>query len=81
MKLAFRAAWSRVAGRSARRLLSLIEPVPGASVSWERCCGPFFGSQVAMLEIRGRRAEMVLHRAAARDDPAELREVTRLVLA
>jgi hypothetical protein len=81
VKRAFRAAWSGVAERWVRRLLGLVTPVPETALSWQRMCGPFFGSEIATLVLEGRRAEMVLQRAAGRDDPADLHEVARLVLA
>lgn len=81
IKVAFRAAWSRAAERSVRRLLRFVGPVPENSVTWERLCGPFFGSEIATLRLRDRRAEMLLHRAAPRGDPAELREIARVTLA
>jgi hypothetical protein len=80
MKLTFRAAWSRVAERSVRRVLGLVQPVPRSWVAWERLCGPFFGSEIATLRIDGREAEMLLQRAAPRGDRAELHEVARLTL-
>jgi phosphodiesterase/alkaline phosphatase D-like protein len=81
MKVAFRVAWSRVAERGVRRLLGLVEPVPGISVRWKRLKGPYFGSEIATLRIEGRHADMTVHRAAPRGDPAELYEVARLQLA
>jgi hypothetical protein len=80
MKAAFRAAWSRAAERSVRRVLGLVTPVPDTSITWQRLCGPYFGSVVATLVITGRQAEMVLNRAAPRDDQAELVELSRLRL-
>jgi hypothetical protein len=81
MKLAFRAAWSRAADRTARRLLRLSGPVPKPTLSWDRMCGPFFGNEIATVTIDGRRAGMVLERSAPLDDAAELTEVARLRLA
>jgi hypothetical protein len=81
MKLAFRAAWSRAAERSVRRVLSLRSRVPDTSLSWERLCGPFFGSEIATLVIEGRRAHMVLQRAAPRDTSTELTTIAQLQLA
>jgi hypothetical protein len=81
MKLTFRVAWSRAAERFASRLLRLTGPVPEPSLSWDRLCGPFFGNEIATLSVDGRRAEVVLERAAPPDDPAELIEVSRLTLA
>jgi hypothetical protein len=80
MKATFRVAWSRVAERSVRRLLGLVTEVPPTSVTWERLFGPFFGSDVATLTITERQAEMLLQRAAAHDDPAELLDVAQLQL-
>jgi hypothetical protein len=50
-------------------------------LSWERRCGPFFGNEIAMLVIDGRRCDLLLERSARLDDPAELIEVARIRLA
>ncbi|HET6876803.1 MAG TPA: alkaline phosphatase D family protein [Jatrophihabitans sp.] len=81
MRWAFKAGWSHVAERWARRVLGLVTEVPAASLSWDRLCGPFFGNEIATLVLDGRRAEMVLRRAAPAGDPAQLIEVSRLTLA
>ena len=81
MQWAFKAGWSRAAERWTRRVLGVVTEVPTASISWERLSGPFFGNEIATLILDGRRAEMVLHRAAPAGDPAQLIEVSRLALA
>ena len=81
MQFAFRVAWSRLAERLVRAFLRVFARVPAASVSWRKLSGPFFGNEVATLEIDGRSAETVLRRSADHDAPEELIEVARLKLA
>ena len=65
MRLAFRAAWSRVAERTTRRLLGLVTKVPTPSVEWTRLSGPYFGNDLMTLRLDGRHAQVLLEQAGA----------------
>ena len=80
MKVAFRVAWSRAAERTTRRLLSLLSKVPPMTLEWTREAGPFFGNEIATLELDGRRAESRFHKASPTGEPPSLTEVSHMVL-
>ena len=84
MRLAFRAAWSRAAERSTRRVLGVVAKVPPPSVEWTSTAGPYFGNDLMTLRLDGRRADLLLEQAGpvsrGADPPAGLTELTRLRL-
>ncbi|KLL94594.1 hypothetical protein NJ76_31090, partial [Rhodococcus sp. IITR03] len=63
VRLAFRAAWSRVAERVVRLLLGRVTAVPEVSFSWSKMTGPSFGNQIATLRTRGRAARLTIERS------------------
>ncbi len=80
MKMLFRGAWSRVAERSTRVVLGLLATVPVPALSWTRDAGPFFGDEIAVLRMSGRRAEVVLQKASSGGRPGSLHPVERMTL-
>ncbi|MBQ0984973.1 alkaline phosphatase family protein [Streptomyces sp. F63] len=62
IKLGFRFGWSR-AGRLLGRVLARHGRVVRPVVSWRKAGGPWFGNQLMTLTLRGREAELTLHRA------------------
>jgi hypothetical protein len=60
MRLAFRLAWSRVAERTVRVLLSGLGTVPPPRLHWRRTAGPFFGNAIGTLLLDGRRASLTI---------------------
>ena len=80
VRIAFRAAWSRIAERSTRVLLGAVAKVPPPSVEWTRLHGPYFGNDLMTLRLDGRRADLLLEQAGPAGDRPELTEVTRLAL-
>ena len=63
MRLVFRIAWSRSAGRLGGLLLRLCR-APTPSFGWRTVAGPFFGNHVATLELDGRAAAFSLDKSA-----------------
>jgi hypothetical protein len=84
MRQAFRAAWSRAAERSTRRVLGVVAKVPPPSVEWTSTAGPFFGNDLMTLRLDGRHADLLLEQAGpvsrGAEPPAGLTELTRLRL-
>jgi len=54
MKVAFRLAWSSLAGRTTRSLLDVVTRVPRPKVSWQREAGPYFGNELMTFTAAGR---------------------------
>ena len=81
MKWAFRLAWSRAAERVTQILLDSIAKVPAQPLTWTRQAGPYYGNEIATLELAGRSARLRLERAMhTEDDRIELRQVAALPL-
>ncbi|HEV7203662.1 MAG TPA: alkaline phosphatase D family protein [Jatrophihabitans sp.] len=80
MKLFFRVFWSRAAAVVVRGIMRVAAKTPRTKVDWDRLSGPHFGNELAEFIATGRRAETVLWKSAAPDDPANLHEVARLQL-
>ena len=83
MKLVFRIAWSGVAERLTRVLLTLLGLFAGPRrprFSWRRAAGPYFGNGLMTFVAAGRRADVVLQQTRAGDEPGRLHEVERLSL-
>ena len=80
VRLAFRGAWSRVAERFTRVLLSAVAKPPPPVVEWTRLSGPYFGNDLMTLQLDGRTASLLLEQAGPSAKEPELNEVTRLVL-
>ena len=70
MKVVFRISWNRATERTVRLLLRGISGVPAVPVEWTRLCGPYFGDQIATLELSGRSARLVFEQAGAEDGAA-----------
>jgi len=81
MRVGFRLGWSRPAelvGRMACRLAR----VPPPPLSWDRIVGPYFGNQVATLDIDGRSAGLLFECAEpVTEQAARMRPVTEVTLA
>jgi hypothetical protein len=81
MKWAFRLAWSRAAERVTQILLDSVAKVPAQPLTWTRHAGPYYGNEIATLELAGRSARLRLERAMhTEDDRIELRQVAALPL-
>nr|WP_240188404.1 alkaline phosphatase D family protein [Nakamurella flavida] len=80
MKMLFRGAWSRAAERCTRVVLGLLATVPVPPLSWTRDAGPFFGDEIAVLALSGRRAELRLAKASSPGERSTLHEVEHLTL-
>jgi hypothetical protein len=86
IRQAFRAAWSRAAERSTRRVLGVVAKVPLPSVEWTSTAGPFFGNDLMTLRLDGRHADLLLEQAGpvprgdASAQPPRLTELARLRL-
>ena len=63
MKVAFRVAWSRVAERITRFLLTTIAKVPPHPLTWSKLAGPYYGNEIATLTLDGRSARVSIERA------------------
>ncbi|MGS0686918.1 alkaline phosphatase D family protein [Nakamurella sp. GG22] len=81
MRLAFRGAWSRLAERFTKVVLSAVAKPPPPIVEWSRLAGPYFGNDLMTLRLDGRSASVLLEQAGPADEPLTLTEVTRLSLA
>jgi len=68
MQVAFRVAWSRVAERITRFLLTRVSEVPPQPLTWSRVAGPYYGNEIAALTLDGRGARVVVERARVDDD-------------
>lgn len=68
MELANRLAFGRVA-ELVGKLLARSVRLPEAPLAWRMVHGPYFGNEVAVLELRGREARLQLERTP----PQELR--------
>ncbi len=62
MRAVFSASWSRAAERVARRLGRAFR-VPAPSIEWTTSAGPFFGNNLAMVELTRRSAVFSLQRS------------------
>ena len=81
MQVAFRAAWSRVAERVTRFVLTRVTEVPPQPLTWSRLAGPYYGNEIATLTLDGRSAEVLIERAGVQDDsPPTLTCVVNLPL-
>ena len=77
MKVAFRVAWSRVAERITRFVLTRISKVPPQPLTWSKLAGPYYGNEIATLTLDGRSARVAIERAVV-DDAGNAR-LTRVV--
>ncbi len=68
MHWAFRLTWSSAAERTIRLMLTAFSKVPPLSLSWDRISGPYFGNEIATLELDGRAARLWLEKAGAGND-------------
>ncbi len=80
VRLAFRAAWSRLAERFTRVALGVVATPPAPVVEWTRLSGPYFGNDLMTLKLEGTRASLLLEQAGPSSSQPELKELTRLVL-
>jgi len=67
MKVAFRVAWSRIAERVTRFLLTRVSEVPPQPLTWSRMAGPYYGNEIATLTLDGRSARVAIERARTDD--------------
>ncbi|MEO6501609.1 MAG: alkaline phosphatase D family protein [Jatrophihabitantaceae bacterium] len=79
MKAAFRLAWSRLAERTTRSLLSVVTRVPRTQLSWTREAGPYFGNELMTFTAAGRIALVELAQTRAGDTDS-LHVVQRIAL-
>lgn len=79
MKVAFRLAWSQLAERTTRSLLSIVTRVPRTQLRWSREAGPHFGNEMMTFTAAGRIALVELARTRAGDTDS-LHVVQRIAL-
>jgi phosphodiesterase/alkaline phosphatase D-like protein len=79
MKVAFRLAWSRVAERTTRSLLSVLTRVPRTELNWTRQAGPYFGNELMTFTAAGRMAMVELAKTRS-GETAALHVVQRIAL-
>jgi hypothetical protein len=65
MKVAFRLAWSRMAERTTRSLLSVVARVPRSRLRWSREAGPYFGNELMTFTAADRIALVELSQTRA----------------
>ena len=81
MQAAFRIFWSDRAER-VTRWLSRFARVPDPPLSWRRTVGPYFGHELATLELSGRSARLLVEKTGSRGEGGRgLTEVATLELA
>ena len=80
MKVAFRLAWSRLAERTTRSLLSVLTKVPRTELNWERAAGPYFGNELMTFTAAGRIALVELAKTRPGETDSALHVAERIVL-
>ncbi|MEO7260452.1 MAG: alkaline phosphatase family protein, partial [Jatrophihabitantaceae bacterium] len=80
MKVAFRLAWSTLAERTTRSLLSVLTRVPRTQLSWTREAGPYFGNELMTFTAAGRIALVELAKTRPGQADSGLRVVQRVAL-
>jgi hypothetical protein len=80
MKVAFRLAWSRLAERTTRLLLSVLTRVPRTQLRWTREAGPYFGNELMTFTAAGRIALVELAQTHAGETDSTLHVVQRIAL-
>ena len=63
MKLAFRLSWSVPAERAVRFVLGRFATMPPMKISWGKVSGPYFGNQIATLQLTGRAGRLAIESA------------------
>jgi PhoD-like phosphatase len=71
MRMVFRIGWSRTAERLLRRLGRWAR-VPPLQLQWHHPTGPHFGNMLALMSYDGRSARVVLEKAVAKPNVAEM---------
>jgi hypothetical protein len=80
MKVAFRLAWSGLAERTTRSLLSVLTRVPRTELSWTRQAGPYFGNELMTFTAAGRIAVVELAKTRPGETDSALHVVQRVAL-
>jgi phosphodiesterase/alkaline phosphatase D-like protein len=80
MKVAFRLAWSTLAERTTRSLLSVLSRVPRTQLRWTREAGPYFGNELMTFTAAGRIALVELAQTRAGETDSTLHVVQRIAL-
>jgi phosphodiesterase/alkaline phosphatase D-like protein len=80
MKVAFRLAWSTLAERTTRSLLSVVARVPRTELTWSREAGPYFGNELMTFTAAGRIALVELARTRPHQTDSALDVVQRIAL-
>ena len=80
MKVAFRLAWSGLAERTTRSLLSVLTKVPRTELNWTREAGPYFGNELMTFTAAGRLALVELAKTRAGETESALHVVQRVAL-
>jgi hypothetical protein len=80
MKVAFRLAWSRLAERTTRSLLSVLTRVPRTELNWTREAGPYFGNELMTFTAAGRIALVELATTRPHETDSRLHVVQRIAL-
>ena len=68
MKLAFRLSWSVPAERAVRFVLGRFATMPPMKISWGKVSGPYFGNQIATLQLTGRAGRLAIESATGAND-------------
>ena len=63
MKLAFRLSWSVPAERAVRFVFGRFATMPPMKISWGKVSGPYFGNQIATLQLTGRAGRLAIESA------------------
>jgi hypothetical protein len=80
MKVTFRLAWSGLAERSTRALLTVLTRVPRTRLSWTREAGPYFGNELMTFSAAGRLALVELAQTRPGETESALHVVKRIAL-